>query len=352
MKTRISFLLFVACSVFRGFAEDDAASSQLVVWGVTYPKNAAGDSHGVSQATNWSLLASKLTVPTAIAGGHWHGVALMSDGTAVEWGPDFTRQIMDQPTAAPTNGIVTIEGQVLSNVVAVSAGYGAMARYGYSLALLKTGTVVKWGGEEGLEVPPGLSNVVAISAGELHFLALLKDGTVRGFPFPAPPGLSNIVAIAAAPDRNGLDIVLRADGTVVQWDLGIQQKSEFPALSNVVAVAAGGYGNLALTQDGQVYDLPQHGADPRKPAASATAHASLGKVAAIAAGGLEFMALRTDGTVAVWDPISPYKSPLHAGGLDGLSNVIAIAAGQDFCIAIQTNSPRPITNTFQPWPKH
>jgi hypothetical protein len=60
----------------------------------------------------------------------------------------------------------------LTNVVAIAAGEG------HSLALKADGTVVSWGADSsyGLtNVPAGLTNVVAIAAGVWHSLALVGD---------------------------------------------------------------------------------------------------------------------------------------------------------------------------------
>src|SRR5688572_6847253 len=62
----------------------------------------------------------------------------------------------------------------LNTVVALAAGL-------HSLALRADGTVVGWGHQEDsndLDVPPGLSNVIAVAAGYSHSLALRADGTV------------------------------------------------------------------------------------------------------------------------------------------------------------------------------
>jgi alpha-tubulin suppressor-like RCC1 family protein len=63
----------------------------------------------------------------------------------------------------------------LTNVVAISAGLH------HKLALKADGHVVAWGGigmESSTNVPPGLSGVVAIAAGDNHNLALKSNGKV------------------------------------------------------------------------------------------------------------------------------------------------------------------------------
>ena len=62
-----------------------------------------------------------------------------------------------------------------TNVIAISAGYG------HALALRTDGTVVGWGGDNFYgqnSIPAGLTNVVAIASGYYHNLALKSDGTV------------------------------------------------------------------------------------------------------------------------------------------------------------------------------
>ena len=81
------------------------------------------------------------------------------------------------------------------------------------MVLRADGTVVAWGNNSNgqTNVPPGLSNVVAIAAGFYHCLAL------------------------------------RNDGTVVAWGWNNYGQTNVPAgMSNVVAIAAGGYQSLAL----------------------------------------------------------------------------------------------------------
>ena len=92
----------------------------------------------------------------------------------------------------------------------------------YSLALKADGTVVGWGDNSygQTNIPAGLTNVVAIAAGDYHSLALKADGTVVGWGDNSygqtniPAGLTNVVAIAAGGYHS---LALKADGTVVGW---------------------------------------------------------------------------------------------------------------------------------------
>src|SRR3990172_5885527 len=166
----------------------------------------------------------------AIAAGDFYSLALKADGTVVGWGED------DHGEASFPAG--------LTGVVAIAAG-----NY-HGLALKADGTVVGWGfGQYGADVPPGLTDVVAIDLG-LHGLALKADGTVVGWGHNAygqatpPAGLTGAVAIGA---RAHDSLALKADGTVVAWGYNAYGQADVPAgLTGVVAIAAGGYHNLAL----------------------------------------------------------------------------------------------------------
>src|SRR6267378_4234113 len=77
--------------------------------------------------------------------------------------------------------------------------------------------VVAWGdnSQGQTNVPPGLSNVIAIAAGTAHSVALKSDGAVVAWgdggsgQTDIPPGLSNVVAIAAGHHET---VLLQMDG--------------------------------------------------------------------------------------------------------------------------------------------
>jgi hypothetical protein len=117
--------------------------------------------------------------------------------------------------------------------------------------------VAGWGNNEfgQLNIPAGLTDVTAISAGLTHNLALKSDGTVVGWGTDLlgtgaetpPVGLTGVTAISAGgtvifgtvPAHS---LALKSDGTVVGWGNNQVAQLEIPAdLNDVVAVAAGGH---------------------------------------------------------------------------------------------------------------
>ena len=100
-------------------------------------------------------------------------------------------------------------------------------------------------------MPAGLTNVVAIAAGNYHSLALRYDGTVVAWGDDSagqtnvPPGLSNVVAVAAGGFHS---VALKNDGTIVAWgDDTAGQTDVPPNLTNAVAISSGYFHTLALT---------------------------------------------------------------------------------------------------------
>jgi hypothetical protein len=174
------------------------SNGTVVAWG----DNSSGQ-------TNVPLWLSNVVT---VAGGEFHSLALRSDGTVVGWGENFYGECTGVPSSSPTNGVVSLGGAVLTNVVAIAA-----ATDRFSLALRNDGTVIAWGMPYlGATSPPaGLNDVVAIAAGDDFGMALRRDGTVVawGFSFggatQVPAGLSGVAAIAA-PGDSGLALVSSA----------------------------------------------------------------------------------------------------------------------------------------------
>ncbi len=231
--------------------------------------------------------------------------------TVVEWG-----NAADGWTDLPTG---------LEDVIDLSAGSV------HSLALKGDGTVLAWGGNgDGQTTRPEVfENAIAVAAGHRHSLVLRSDGTVSGWgdnskgQTAVPVDLAQVVAISAGFSHN---LALKADGTVVAWGLDTTGQVTVPAdLSGVIAVAAGKFHSLALKSDGTVVAWGW---------AEATAiPAGLSGVIAISAGAYHGLALKYDGTVVAWGFNDHGQSIVPAG----LTDVTAIAAGSLHSLALKSD---------------
>jgi alpha-tubulin suppressor-like RCC1 family protein len=217
----------------------------------------------------------------------------------------------------------------LTNAVAIGAGSA------YGLALLQNGTVRSWGYDYAGagSVPIGLSNVTAISTGRHHSLALKRDSTVtawdNGFEefgqATVPSALSNVIAVAAGGYHS---LALTADGTVTGWgNDSYGQRTAPAALSNVVAIAAGGYHSLAVKGDGT---LVYWGNQALKNAAII---ATLSKIKGVSTGWYHSVALFMDGTIFAWNTETGTEQTVPSG----LTNVIAISCGTYHTLALKAD---------------
>jgi hypothetical protein len=253
-----------------------------------------------------------------------------------------------------------------TNITAIAAGGR------FVLALRGDRTVMAWGAAGYTNVPAGLSNVVAIAAGRGHSLALKNDGTLAAWGIPTiatetniPPGLSNVLAIACGDDHN---LVLKSDGTVYAWGENYSHQTNIPAnLSNVVVIAAGDSANLAIENDGTAWSSSAF--YPTNVASISNAVAG-----ALVAGPSQGAIIESDGAARVWGfnrtDIAVVSNAVAVAGRsafnqagaawvlrrDGtlagfgsfylgqsnvwmnLSNVVAIAAGYDYHVAVVGDS--------------
>jgi alpha-tubulin suppressor-like RCC1 family protein len=311
--------------------------------------------------------------------------------------------------------------------VTVTTAAGTSATSSADLYDYILGPVLAWGGNGGRlgdeavaqsDVPVevfGLPHTAALSAGDAS-LALLKDGTVMASGIneigevgdgtdkrrlapvhvcatgvtecSAGPYLQEVIAVAAGVDHS---LALLKDGTVVGWgddyqgQLGIGTEatesavpahvctvSESPCkpehfLSEVTAIAAGGFHSLALLKNGTVvaWGLNTKGelgdgtaAGPEKcrfgtEACSRTPVpvGGLTEVTAIAAGTEQSLALLKDGTVRAWGenlygdlgdgtienrdaPVAVCAAGEHAPCANPLREVTAIAEGWEYGLAL------------------
>ncbi len=321
----------------------------------------------------------------SIAAGGAHSLALKSDGTILSWGWDADGQLGDNIALEPKATPVAVNPA--SGIVAIAAGGN------HSLALKSDGTVLAWGrdnaGQLGndlaLEDKPkpvsvsGLTNIIAISAGYAHSLALKSNGTVYAWgddadgqlgddpvlleqPVPVlVSGVNNVVAIAAGGSHS---LALKSDGTVLAWgndasgqlgnDAAFGNKRTAEAVSDatgIVAVSAGASHSLALKSDGTLLswgsdENGELGNDPAlaKQPTPVVVRGSSG-IIAMAGGRGHSIALKSDGTMLAWGndqygqlgddtALDSQATPKAVAVAEG---VVAIAAGNRHSLALKQN---------------
>jgi len=296
-------------------------------WVVGWGDDVSGQTTGVPYFgyTNGvvTIDGQPITNAVAVAAGKSYSLAICNDGTVVGWGDNSSSQTMGLKSSYPyrASGVVTIDGQVLSNVVEIAASWGQ------SCARKNDGTVAAWGtAPDGnmLRSATGLSNVVSISG--WRSLAVKSDETIVSISDGKDYyRLSNIVAVAVQKQDHGNLIALKKGGAVLESISGrLNSFAPVPGLSNVVAIAAGQARNVALKKDGTVVGWGYANDVP----------AGISNVVAISEAEHNGLALKSDGTVIAWGNFGFQPAIIPAG----LSNVVAIAAGDDFSLAITTNA--------------
>jgi alpha-tubulin suppressor-like RCC1 family protein len=228
-----------------------------------------------------------------------HTLALKSDGTLLAWGGNSFGQLGDGTTEDRTTptavacGVMTeaefcAAGQ-LRGVSAIAAGGS------HSLALLSNGTVLEWG--DGVTTPQrvvGLAGVAALGSRGLVSHALLANGTVFEWKTGETPmqhaGLENVAAIVGGSEHA---LALRTDGTVLAWgwnssgQLGDGTTRGTPAPVQVMACRAGGGALIATFTNTTCEDL-------------GGSLSPLTDVMTVAAGYDHSLAVLSDGTALAW----------------------------------------------------
>lgn len=281
-------------------------------------------------AISGAVLGDYQLVVTNFAGAATSAVARLTIGPVAAWGSSSGKPLGS--ALWPTPG--------LSNIVALSAGSG------YSLGLRGDGIVQAWGASTVTNLPPGLHGIVGLAAGFYHALAVRSNGTVVAWGGQAygvtnvPAGLSNVVAVTAGSYHSA---ALRADGTVVVWgSLPREGQTNIPpGLTKVVAIDGGASQTLALREDGRVVGWGGSSPTPVPPylrgVIGVSAATSQGGVGMIPADGLSLVLL-SDGTAVGWN-----TTGLMTNLPPGLTNLIAVeSAGgveqsKGYCLVLRSN---------------
>lgn len=279
----------------------------------------------------------------AAAGGRGFTIALRANGSVLSWGQSQWGELGHGFAVTQQNTPLGIAG--LSNVMQIAAGRA------HAMALDRDGLLWGWGyngygqlgdSSEAHRATPVRSRAVpgcvrAVACGEYHTLALLADGTVLAWGSndfgalgrgtsggwssqpQAVPGLTNVEAISAA---GFLNLALKTDGTVWAWGwnqngaLGIGSFTSFSStpvqvssLPVIRKIAAGAFNGYAISNTGAVYSWGSGGqgvlgnsnpliAEQRTPALITTGLTLPLQI--VTGNGGWAAALESDGTIKVW----------------------------------------------------
>ena len=258
-----------------------------------------------------------LTDVIAVSAGDDHVLALKSNKTVYAWGSNEKSQLgngttQDSYTPVQVKGV---DGNgFLTDIIAISAGSE------HSLALKSNGTVYAWGESDKGQLGDGNDDFWDTTLSYTPVQVKGVDG--NGF-------LTDIIAISTSGVRNGCNhsLALKSDGTVYAWG------------SNLSAQIGAGEDDVIY------YGTPVQvkGVD---------GNGFLTDIIAISTGFTYSLALKNDGTVYAWgwnyrDRLGIgvtqdvfQNTPMQVKGVDGngfLTDIIAISAGGDFCLALKTN---------------
>lgn len=380
-------LVNVAAVAARGnFSAALKADGTVSIWGISpgaVPAAAsnvvamvAGYSHVLALRADGKVVAwgnngnGQTTVPinlsnvVAVAAGLYHSIALKADGSLVMWGQSSSGQL-NMPIG-------------MTNIVGIADGGGAYN--GYTVVILRTNDPAiarqpaSFGGVYG---QPAWLSVGAVSRQPLTFqwrfngadlpgetnanlkIAALGFGHAGDYQVVAsnslgsvtssvarvtvnrhylyawgrnletqtnvPPDLNTLLAVAAGGYHN---LALKADGKVVAWGMNTYGQTNVPAnVSNIIAIAAGTYHSLALRSNGTVI------AWGRNDNNQTNVPSDLTNVVAITAGANHNLALKNDGTIAAWGRTNEGQCKLPAG----LKNVLAVAGGLYHSLALRND---------------
>lgn len=243
---------------------------------------------------------SPLTVQS-IAAGSYAMLALMSDGTVMSWGRNTAGQLGVGTTGnrGYASWVMEAPGEPLSDIIAVSAGSQ------HSLALAADGSVYSWGHHSMGQIGRtgngywaakitgfGGKRITQISAGDSHSLALDEDGGVWAW------------------GNNIFGQIGDGTSSTAMTPVSVMASAS-EALGSIRSVAGGQFHSLALTNSGEVLawgmnmngqlgDGTQTGRIYPVKVKNGNGSGDLEDVAQVSAMGYNSLALKTDGTLWAW----------------------------------------------------
>ena len=352
-----------------------AVDSDVYTWG-SNSFGQLGDGSPLSTMRGTPGLVSVSGV-IEVSGGREHVIALKDDGTVITWGSDANGALGNGGTQGNQSSPVTVTG--LTGVIDVDDGHY------HSLALKSDGTVWGWGQNhlgqlaQGNEASPVTSpvqwgyidNAVGVYGGRDMTYVLDDSGTLwcsggRGLECGRAlqaNEITNPVAVNGLPDITDVaggrnhGVALAADGTVWTWgendaaQLGDGTRNsratpeQVDGLSGIVDVGAGADHSMAVTASGEVYAWGENGRGElglgnTTDRLSPVAVPGLSGIVDVDAGRSHSFAITADGRLWTWgwndgrqvnstgsNVLNPYLVP-------GLTDVAVAGGGQAYTVVL------------------
>lgn len=279
------------------------------------------------------LFSTSLLKSQVISCGAAHTLSICKDSTVSAWGSNSCFQLGTDTILGSRNTPIHVNN--LTGIISVAGG-GA-----HSLALKNDSTIWAWGNNQygqlgigsygnSISIPvevAGLTDIIAISAGSEHSLALKSDGTVWAW------------------GRNCYGQL--GDSSLLNRNLPTQVTS----LSGIIAIDAGFFHSLVLKNDSSIFSWGENyygclGDSTNSSKPYPVQVKNLTGISSISAGYLYSLALKNDGTVWAWgtndsyqlgDPVCSCLSRNIPGKVTSLTNISSITSGGSHSIAIRND---------------
>jgi len=286
-----------------------AYAGQLLIWGETDDPNTADPN------IPWHPDNKDYTDISAYS--HYHFLALRSDGTLVDWLFEPYGCLHDLCLYPDTNDFVKIAAGNL-----------------HSIALRKNGSLTAWGnnGHGQCDVPDG--NFVDIATGGPIGLAIKADGSLAqwGYDIGATPAGNNYVDISVGASAC---YALDSNGIITAWGQNNYHECDVPP-GNYSKVSAGMYFCLALNEDGVIIGWGKNDYGLCNTPIE-------NDFIDVATGWHHGLAVRIDGTLVAWGDNNQGQCDVPDG-----NDFVAVAAGGSMSMAITSDSLRTLTMTTSP----
>lgn len=139
-----------------------------------------------------------------------------------------------------------------------------------------------------------------------------------------PSGLTDVLAIAAGSFH---DLALLGNGRVFGWGDNMFGQASSPSNANFAAISAGMHHSVGLLSNGTVVAWGRNNLN------QTNLPGALSSVVAVSAGANHTLALRANGTVAAWGDVTHGQSTVPAN----VTDVRAVSAGFEFSMALLSN---------------